>query len=137
MKIRNAVHRLWFIILASHVAKAVRYDKKKCSVARSLKSRKDITDVIIGASVSTVTFTSGVTLRYRTPSILRDALNHWDRKGEWGLPAGEYYLDLPKKTKKTKTTSKKKPVKFYTSGRRRLHARNPRHIAFLRQQRAA
>lgn len=133
----NAVSRLIFVITAGMIGKAVRYEKAKCVVALALKDRKDIADVLIGASVSTVTFTSGRVVRYRTPTILRDALNRWDRTGDWELPPGTYYLEVPAKPK-TKYVKHKTAnvVTFYTSGRRRRAARNPRHIEFLRKRAA-
>lgn len=138
MLVIEATRRLVFEITAANVSKAVRYEKGKCVVALALKDRKDIADVLIGASVSTVTFTSGKIVRYRTPAILRDALNRWDRTGEWGLPVGKYYLEIP--VKRIAVAAKKSPakvVRFYSTGRKRVPARNPRHIHFLRRKRAA
>lgn len=138
MKVSEATCRLMFVISAGIINKAVRHSKGKCVVALALKSRADIADVLIGASVSTVTFTSGRVMRYKTPAILRDGLNRWDRTGDWALPEGTYYLEVPKKpiVKYTKHKSKNK-VTVYANGRKHAPACNPRHIEFLRRKRAA
>jgi hypothetical protein len=128
-----------FVITLAHIAHAVRHSKGKCVVALALKGRTDIANVLIGASVSTVTFTSGRVVRYKTPAILRDGLNKWDRTGVWDLPVGKYYLDIPDKppTVKYKKHKSKNKVTVYANGRKHAPAVNPRHIEFLRRKRAA
>ena len=138
MPVSDATSRFWFTITVNNVAKAVRKDKTRCVVANALRSRKDVTDVLIGASVSTVTFTSGRVIRYTTPTILKDALNRWDKWGDWELPPGNYFLevkDKPTAKYKKRTTTNK--VAYYSTGRRRNPAPNPRHFEFLRKRAAA
>lgn len=137
MRIAEATCRLMFVITASHIASAVRHCKEKCVLALALKGRKDVLTVLIGASVSTVTFTSGRVIRYKTPAILRDGLNEWDRTGDWCLPIGQYYLDVPDKKPTVKKTKSKNAVSYYATGRKRVPARNPRLIEFARRKHAA
>lgn len=139
MRVLEASCRLMFVITLAHIGNAVRHSKGKCIVALALKSRKDIADVLIGACVSTVTFTSGRVVRYKTPAILRDGLNKWDRTGDWSLPVGKYYLEVPNQPPavKYKKHKSKNKITVYANGRKHAPAVNPRHIEFLRRKRAA
>lgn len=134
--ILDAKQRLWFSILPKHVQRAKRLSKDDCVLAQALKDRPGIVAVLIGASVSTVTIKNRVT-RYRTPPVLREALNHFDRTGYWGLPAADYFLDvMPPPAEKIKSKGKN-IVRFYANGRKRRVPLNPRLIEFLKTKKAA
>ncbi len=79
----------------------------------------------------------GKVVRYRTPSILRRGLQHFDVTGTWNLPDGEYHLaampDHDAKGSRTKRTNSWKKSKPKGTGRTTFKARAlpTRQISYL------
>jgi hypothetical protein len=82
-----------FFIESEHVAAARKCQKdgSKCVIAQACKAAGDIKNAYIGAWVSYLVFEKHI-VRFKTPTVLRNALNRWDSTGQWDLTAGVYKL---------------------------------------------
>jgi hypothetical protein len=148
MRTFEATESLAVNITQKHVklAKEHRHDKKYCVISQALRANKTVSDAVVGASITTVTFTNGRSVRYCTPPELKEGLTYWDRTGDWKLPVGTYHLEVPKKhqtrlaqrkANKIFKERREKGVFIYMMGKTRKVAVNPRHIEFQRRSKAA
>jgi hypothetical protein len=130
--IQNATKRYCLNITAG--ISAVQHDKNSCVVARVVRRDPTVVTVVIGVCSAKITFTNGKTVRYAVPQELRDGIKNFDKTGNWALPAGRYYLEIPKKAVKKRTGRKR----IYIRSKRYNNAMlNPRYMEFQRRKRVA
>lgn len=93
----DATKPIWLEITEENVADAVCGDPEQCVIAQAFRSHcGDLFETIeVGATVTKVVRRDGVKVRYRTGALLRSALLHFDRTGQWDLPPGDYRLAPP------------------------------------------
>lgn len=128
-------------ISKNHVLGAVCKDPQKCVIANAGRGVPKLTDVWATASYVYLEI-AGDWFRYRTSSVLRDALLRFDETGDWKLKPGQYLL---------RAISRSKTREYQCAKNRRLNARkraglgpvriqkapriNPRHVAVLAARR--
>lgn len=142
----EATEPLGFTIRDRHCKNAKKKSKSFCVVALALLENKQILSVVVGATVTLVTFVTGKVVRYRTPKELREGLISFDRTGKWNLPVGEYEFLPPKKYQTRKAQRKANlenrerrlaGIVVYDMENKRSVVVNSRHMEFLRRQKAA
>ena len=132
-----------FQILEEDVQSAKQMDKNYCVIACALRGVPGVLSVEVGASTTLVTTHEGIK-RYVTPSVLRTALNTFDKSGQWALEPGIYHLNPPSKSLKLEKIREdaktlrpdrrrnKAGVRYGATGRNTPRKINPRYIAHVR-----
>ena len=91
----DATEDLTISIKEKHVRRAKCRDKNNCVIAQALKDGLPMVSAVeVGPSITKVTI-DRFECRFRTPSALRRALNHYDDTGKWILAVGDYVLRAP------------------------------------------
>lgn len=98
--ILDANRSLPLIITEEDVKRAKKCDPNFCVIANAMfGTYPDIENVHVGPSFTKVVRATTIT-RHMTPPIIKRAIAHFDRTGEWGLPPGTYTLGAVPKSQR-------------------------------------
>jgi hypothetical protein len=113
-------------------ARGCQKDGSKCVVAQACKADRGIKAAYIGATKAYLVFKHYIA-RFRTPAVLRDALNNWDKTGNWGLPTGSYKLMPTAATSQTRVRESASQKNFQRKKRAGLVVDNPKRKINMRR----
>jgi len=93
---------LLFEITKKHVELADKHRGQPCFcvVAQALQEVPDAVAAVVHPYITNLMTGTGNVRRYLTPTVLREALDNWDKGNDWQLPSGEYFLEPVYNSKK-------------------------------------
>jgi hypothetical protein len=133
----DASSNLSFDINSNHVKEAKPMCKRECVIAQALKGYPELHEVEVGASKTFLHFATKI-VRYKTPTVLRDALRAFDATGDWKLKKGtrcRLLAPSPAETlerQRVRQEATKNRRKAGTVAACKRRTMNPRYIAALK-----